>query len=123
MSHGLGHGLVVPLGEDLVEDDFHCLLESHGTFAACLVHLMEDAHSDRQTRGGFGLGDVVPHCLQRLEDHPATRPRHMREKAVLNWIVLRAVGRVVGHADLDAQPVCQLLTILPSLMLPSEPIA
>src|SRR5258708_1682170 len=82
ISHGLGDGPIVPLGEDLVEDDLHGRLESRGTLAACLIHLVEDAHADRQARRGFGLGDVVSNRLQRLEDHPATRPCHMREKAV-----------------------------------------
>ena len=62
----------------------------------------ENAHLDLQSRGCFSLGHVVPSNLQGLKDHPATRPRYMGKEAVLDRIVLGAVGRVVGDPDLDA---------------------
>ena len=98
ISHGLRDSPVVPLGEELVEDDRHRFLESSGTFASRLVRLVEDPDLDRQARRGLGLGDVVPHRLQRPEDDPATGSCHVREQAVLDRVVLRAIGRVVGRA-------------------------
>jgi hypothetical protein len=109
ISHRPGESPVVPLEEDRIEDNFHGLLGSRSTRASCLVHLVEDPYLHRQAGRGFGFGDIVPDRFQRSEDHPAARSRHMGEEAVLDGIVLRAVGRMVGHADLDTQPAGQFL--------------
>ena len=112
ISHWLWNGSIVPLGEDVVKGDLHVLLESRGILPAGFVNLVKDAYFHLQSCGRFGLGHVVLDGLQRLKDHSSTRPGQMREQAVLNRIVLRAVRRVMGHANLDAQLVRQLLEVL-----------
>ena len=107
----LGNSSIVPLGEKLVEHNLHGLLESRGILPARLVHLVKDAHVDLEALLRFGLRHVVPNGLERVEDHSATRPGQVGEQAVLNRIPLRAVRRVVGHANLDAKPVRQLLKV------------
>ena len=79
---------------------------------ASLVHLVENAHLHGQSHGRFGLRHIVPGNLQSSEDHPTTGPRHVGKEAVLDRIVLGAVGRVVRDSDLDAKPVRQLLEFL-----------
>ena len=111
ISHWLGNSPIVPLGEKLVEHNLHGLLESRGILPARLVHLVKDAHLDLEALLRFGLRHVVPNGLERVEDHSATRPGQVGEQAVLNRIPLRAVRRVVGHANLDAKPVRQLLKV------------
>src|SRR3954447_5343879 len=112
ISHGLGNSAIVPSREDAVKDDLHVLLESRRILPAGFVDLVKDVYFDLQSGRRFGLGHVVPDRLQRAEDHSSTRPGQMWEQAVLNRIVLRAVGRVMGYSDLDAKPVRQSLEIL-----------
>src|ERR1700678_4047498 len=112
VSCRLWNSPIVPFGENFVEDDLHVLFESRGIFPASFVDLVEDAYFHLQSRGRFGLGHVVLDGLQCLEDHASTRTGQMRKQAVLNRIVLRAVRRVMGHANLDAQFVRQFLEVL-----------
>jgi hypothetical protein len=112
ISRWLGNSAIVPFGKNFVKDDLHALLESRSILPAGFVYLVEEADFYLQSGGRFGLGHVVLDGLQRVEDHSSTRPGQMREQAVLNRIVLRTVRRVMGHADLDAQPVRQFLEVL-----------
>src|SRR5208337_2985550 len=112
ISRWLGNSAIVPFGKNFVKDDLHALLESRSILPAGFVYLVEEADFHLQSGGRFGLGHVVLDGLQRVEDHSSTRPGQMREQAVLNRIVLRTVRRVMGHADLDAQPVRQFLEVL-----------
>src|SRR5208337_1492026 len=112
ISRWLGNSAIVPFGKNFVKDDLHALLESRSILPAGFVYLVEEAYLHLQSGGRFGFGHVVLDGPQRVEDHSSTRAGQMREQAVLNRIVLRTVRRVMGHADLDAQPVRQFLEVL-----------
>jgi len=114
-AHVEGLEQVQPDSSSAPEEE--CLVRLLRTFfptrvgPAGFVGPLEDAHLDLQSGGRRGLGHVVPDGLQCVEDHPATHPGQMREQPVLNRVVLRAVRRVMGHANLDAHPVRQLLEV------------
>ncbi len=45
------------------------------------------------------------------EDYPGTGSRNVWEHAVLDWIMFRAIWRIVGHPDFQSEPVCKILQI------------
>ena len=105
-------GAVVPLGQEVVEEDFHVLFESLGTLAAGVVDLVENVHGHLQAGAGGGLFHQALDDLDRVEDHALAGAGHMREQAVLDGVVLGTVRRVVGHADFQPQTLSQLLQFL-----------
>lgn len=106
-----GKGSVVPLGEVIVEKDFHILLESVGVLATGGIDAVQysDNHLEAATRLRFLhklSGD-----LHRMKDDPLARPGNMRKHAVLDRIMLRTIRRVMGHPQFDAQPIRQSLQV------------
>jgi hypothetical protein len=112
ISGGLGEGSVVPLREVVVEGDLHGGFVVGGVLATGFIDLVEEAHGHFQAGGGFGTLDELLGDLDAVEDHALARAGDVREDAMFDRVVFRAVGRVVRDADLDADAVRQSLQIL-----------
>ena len=100
------------MGQKVVEEDFHVLLESLGTLAAGGVDLVQDVHGHLQAGAGGGLFHQGFDDLECMEDHALTGASHVREQPVLDGVVLGTVRRVVRHADFQPQALGQLLEFL-----------
>ena len=63
-----------------------------------------------QTGFCTGLFDQFPDQTDAAEDYAGTGSRNVWEHAVLDWIMFRAIWRIVGHPDFQSEPVCQILS-------------
>ena len=60
----------------------------------------------------MGFGDEFANNLPALEDDTLTGLCDVGKEAVLNRIVLGAVGRIMGNANFDADVIRQCLQVL-----------
>ncbi len=111
ISCAFGNGAVVPLGQVIVKDDFHVLFEIGGVFAPGLVHLVQHPHRHPQAGRGLRTFNELPRDVHRVEDHPLAGARDVREHPVFDRIVLGTVRRIVGHTNLQPQPIGQPLEV------------
>jgi hypothetical protein len=111
ISVGLWHGAVVPFGQVIVEQDFHGLFEVVGVFAAGGVGLVKQIDGDSQSGAGLGAFDELFGDLDGVKDDALAGPGDVREDLMFDRIVLRAVGRIVGHAQFQLQTVGQPLQV------------
>jgi hypothetical protein len=81
------------------------LLETVRTLPPDLVHFVEDVYRHTQSRVGLGLLHQRFDDVDRVKDHSLTRPRQMREEALLDRIVLGGIWRIVGDADLKPKAI------------------
>lgn len=109
---GLRDGSVIPLGQEVIEDDSHVLFEVIDDFTSRLIDLVDDIDGDRETLAGLRLGDEFTNDFTALEDDTLTSPSDMGEEAMFNGIVLGAVGREMGDADFNANLIDQRLEVL-----------
>ncbi len=112
ISAGFGEGAVIPFWQVGVEEDFHGLFEVLGTSTAGCVTLFQNVHRDTQARASLRSFDELPRNFHRVKNHPLAGPREMRKHAMLDRIVLRAVRRIVRHANFQPQTRGQPLQIL-----------
>jgi len=69
-------------------------------------------HGGLETRFGVRFPHGVACHLQGLQQQSLTRPRDVRKESVLDGIVLGTIRRIVGHAEFQAQVVCQLFEMI-----------
>lgn len=98
---------VVPFVELGVEDDpsgeFFPI--SVGDFPACFVNLVDHAGEDLQPCLGHGFRSPFAGIVGGEYRRTAPGARYLGEEAVLDGVVLGAVGRVVHHDNLHPYPV------------------
>lgn len=80
----------------LIEPNSHSFLEILGTLAARLVDLAHHSNDNVEPLSSFRFFYVVLGSLDALQRNSFAGSRHVREDAVLNWIVLQAVRRIVA---------------------------
>ena len=91
------------------EEDPHGFLEAVGDFLSGRIDLVQNVDQHVQSRGGLSLRHVVVDLFDRLQDHSLTIAGHVGKQAVLDGIVLGGVGRIVGHTNLQAHALGEIL--------------
>ena len=111
ISCAFGHSSVIPLGQVIIKDDFHVVFEIGGVFASGLVHGLQEPYCHPQTGRGVCPFDKLPRNVDRMEDHALAGPRDVREHPVFDRVMLGTVRRIVGHTNLQPQPIGEGLEV------------
>src|SRR5665213_155480 len=82
------------------------------------ARLVQQADGHAQAGTGFRSLDELPGDLRRMEDHPLAGAGDVGEDTMLNGIVLRAVRRIVGHAQFQPQAARQTLQVFLEKVMP-----
>ncbi len=80
----------------------HVLLEIVGDFASSAIQLVDDMDEGFQTRLCVGLLHEFFHQFHTGENDTLTGTGDVWEETMLNGVILRGVGRIMGYADLDS---------------------
>ena len=111
ISCTFGNGAIVPLGQMIVKDNFHVVFEVRGVFASSVIYLLQEPHGYTQTGRGLRPFDELSRDIHGMEDHALARMRDVREHSVFNRIVFGTIGGIMGHPNLQAQPVGERLEV------------
>jgi len=102
---------IVPLWEDRVKDDRHVLFEGFTYRPPSFIEFVQDPNCDREPLVRLGLLDSSQHRVQGIKQDTLTGSGDVAEQAAFDRIALRAIRRVVCHADRDCQVVDQALAV------------
>lgn len=83
-----------------------------GCFPAGLVDFVEDVHGDAQASPSLRSFDQVLDQRHAVEDDAFAGPRHVREDAMFDRIVLGAIGRIMRDAQFETCAIGQRLQVL-----------
>lgn len=111
ISSGLRNGAVVPLGQVIVEEDFHGGFEVLSYLAAGGVDPFQGADRDSQSGAGFGAFDELFGDFHPMEDYSLAGAGHVWKHAMFDRIVFGAIRRVVRHTQLQSQAIGQPLQV------------
>ena len=75
------------------------------------VNSVKDVSGHFQTGFCGGFFDQFTDQTDAAENYASTGSRNVWEHAVLDWIMFRAVRRIVGHPDFQSEPICQILQV------------
>ena len=111
ISCAFGHGAVVPLGQVIIKDNFHIVFEIGSVLAPSLVHRVQEPYRHPQTSRGVRPFDELSRNVDRMEDHPLAGPSDVWEHLVFDRVILGTVRRIVGHTNLQPQPIGEPLEV------------
>ena len=83
------------------------------------IHFVKRGVGEFQAGAGRNAAQALPHNLERAKDQAGPGPRDMRKQTMFDRVVLRAIGRIVGHANRNAERVDQPLQILFEDVMPA----
>ena len=106
------NGTIVPSGEFIIEHDPPDFLVVFGGLFASRVVAREDVHGRGQA--GFCARPThrFAHNLYRCQQQALASSSHVRKETMFDRIVLRAVRRIMSHANLAVDAVRQLLQLI-----------
>src|SRR5258705_4470511 len=97
--------MLVPYGQVIIKDDWHIVFEISVVFAPSVVHRIQEPYRHPKTGRGVRPFDELPRNVYRMEDHPLAGPSDVREHAVFDRVMLGTVRWIVGHTNLQTQPI------------------
>ena len=93
------------------QNDAHVGFEVFCDFASSLINILDDFNHDLQAFAGMGLFHQLFDQSDAGKDHALTGVGYMGKQAVLNRIVLGAIGRIMRNVDLDFKLINQFLEV------------
>ena len=106
-----------------METNGHVCKELIAGFQAFVVDAPRRFDDDPQAGVGRGASDKVFGDVHGLEHDAAQGTSHVAEHAMFDGVVLRATGRIVGHADRQAQVAGQVQQFFIEEVLPIAVVA
>jgi len=101
-------GGVVEFWQVVIKPNWIVVEEIASGFEALLIRPARDLGHDSRARGRLGAADEVLGHLDRFEHDGLEDARDVAEHSMIDWIVLRAAGRIVGHLNVAAQAASQI---------------
>ena len=107
-----GNGTIVPDRKFFVEPDGHCFFVFFRIGLASRIIAGEHVHRRSQPFACAGSGHGRAGYFHGLQEQTLACTANVWEKPVLDRIVFRTAGRIVGHADFQADAVHQALQMV-----------
>ncbi len=112
ISNSKGNSPIIPLGQEIIKNNTHILLEIGGHFSTCFIGFVN--HMDKCFQASRGVSFLHQFLDQRHrgENDALTSAGDVREEAVFDGIVFGTVGGIVGNANFDPNFIGQRLQVL-----------